>query len=292
MIAIDMDGTLLCPDGLVTPRTREAIHRAIAQGIVVCFATGRNFTESQAVLEAVAHYDHAVFVSGAMVVDTKQGVTLHRTLMDGNLARRLSAFLEDRRQAVLALQDANFSGVDYHISEQVPINDATRKWLDITLATVQFRSDLATASHEHTIRIGIVSETQEVNAIVAELRATFGDRILCHGMKVQSYGVQVLEIFDPAVNKWEGILHVARRHKISPARIIAVGDDVNDLPMISRAGLGVAMGNARPEVQAAASLIINSNRNDGLARFIETVLDNPASLPPSRHRDVPLSESA
>ena len=66
MIAIDLDGTLLSPDGRVTPRTKTAVHGALAAGMLVCFATGRNMTESQMVLDAVAHYDTAVFVGGAI----------------------------------------------------------------------------------------------------------------------------------------------------------------------------------------------------------------------------------
>jgi len=86
MIAIDLDGTLLSPHGKVTERTKLAIHRALAAGLLVCFATGRNWTESEVVLDAVAHYDTAVFVGGAMVVDTKRRLTLHRTLMQPELA--------------------------------------------------------------------------------------------------------------------------------------------------------------------------------------------------------------
>ena len=87
-----------------------------------------------------------------------------------------------------------------------------------------------------------------------------------------AFGVDVLEVFDPAVNKWQGLLHVATAHKIDPAEIIAIGDDVNDLPMIKNAGLGVAMGNARPEVRAAAKLVIGRNDEDGLAKFLEELV--------------------
>ena len=82
LIAIDLDGTLLSPLGQVTPRTKAAVHRCLEAGMLVCFATGRSFTESEMILEAVAHYDSAVFVGGAMVIDTKQRVTLHRVLME------------------------------------------------------------------------------------------------------------------------------------------------------------------------------------------------------------------
>ena len=87
-----------------------------------------------------------------------------------------------------------------------------------------------------------------------------------------AFGVDVLEVFDPAVNKWQGLLHVANAHGIDPADIIAIGDDVNDLPMIRNAGLGVAMGNARLEVQQAAMRVIGRNDEDGLARFLEELV--------------------
>ena len=67
MIVIDLDGTLLSPSGQVTPRVRAAVHRALGAGLLICFATGRNWTESRDVLEALNYYPTAVFVGGAMV---------------------------------------------------------------------------------------------------------------------------------------------------------------------------------------------------------------------------------
>src|SRR5437588_10579244 len=116
MIAIDLDGTLLSPAGEVTPRAKAAVHRALSAGLLVCFATGRNWTESKTVLDAVAHYDTAVFVGGAMVIDTKHRLTLHRTMMQPALAREVSGFFESRGHAAMAMQDTLASGVDYLIT--------------------------------------------------------------------------------------------------------------------------------------------------------------------------------
>ena len=132
MIAIDMDGTLLSPMGEVTPRTKQAIHRALEAGLLVCFATGRNWTESETVLEAVAHYDSAVFVGGAMVVDTKQRITLHRTMMNPQLAREVSAVMEAAGHAVLALQDKHTAGRDYLITGDFPVTNETARWMKLT----------------------------------------------------------------------------------------------------------------------------------------------------------------
>ncbi len=272
LIAIDLDGTLLSPDGKVTERAKRAVHGALEAGLLVCFATGRNWTESKTVLDAVAHYDSAVFVGGAMVVDTKQEVTLHRTMMQPQLAAEVCRELEMGGHAVLALQDTAAAGVDYLITADVPLNPATSHWMRVTSAKVQRVPSLADYAHEHTIRVGIVAEPADILSVEQELAAKFGERIVQQAIRVPQAGVVVLEVFDPAVNKWEGIMHVARQHGITGEQIIAIGDDMNDITMIANAGLGVAMGNARPEVLAVAKKVIGHNSEEGLAVFLEELV--------------------
>jgi 5-amino-6-(5-phospho-D-ribitylamino)uracil phosphatase len=272
MIAIDMDGTLLSPLGQVTPRTRQAIHRALAAGMLVCFATGRNWTESQTVLDAVAHYDSAVFVGGAMVIDTKQRVTLHRTMMDPNLARELCAAIEGAGHAVLALQDTEARGVDYLVTGDFPLNTETARWMKLTKTKLEVVPRLANHDHAHTIRISIVAPSEEVAKVKLALEQQFAERIFGLAISIPSAGVDVYEVFDPAVNKWQGIQTVAQRHGIDAQQIIAIGDDLNDLPMIAKAGLGVAMGNAREEVKKIAKRVIGSNADEGLAVFLEELV--------------------
>lgn len=285
MIVLDLDGTLLSPAGEVTPRIKAAIHRALRAGLLVCFATGRNWTESRDILEALEHYPTAVFVGGAVVMDTHHRATLHRTLVGPELARQICTFLEQAGHAALALQDQGPAGVDYLVSGRAELNDATRAWMSITQARLHQVPSSADHPHEHTIRLGICAEPAEVRRIKAGLEAQFGSRVFCQNLMVQAYGVEVLEIFDPAVNKWEGVLHLARRHGIDPQQIVAVGDDVNDLPMIRSAGLGVAMGNAREGVKAVAKRVIGSNLEEGLAKFLEELVEQHEVEPLQEEND-------
>lgn len=279
MVAIDLDGTLLSPEGKVTDRTKAAIHGCLSAGMLVCFATGRNWTESRTVLDTVAHHDHAVFAGGAIVIDTKQEVILHRQMVDAQLAREICKVLEEAGHAVLALQETEAAGVDYLVSDEVEVNAETMHWMSVTNATVHRVSRLSAYEHPHTLRLGIVALPADVRTVEKDLIEKFGERIFCHSIYVPQAKVEVLEIFDPGVNKWEGIQHVARRHDVLPEQIIAIGDDVNDLPMLRQAGLGVAMGNAKPEVQAAAKKVIKSNREDGLAQFLEELVREHAVEP-------------
>lgn len=273
MLAIDLDGTLLKPDGTVSPRNKQAIGRALSAGLLVCFATGRNFTESQAIIEEVGHYDTAVFVGGAMVIDTRKGRTLHRMGMEAELAREASALFESLGHAALALQDTQEAGFDYLATDGLPLNEATRRWMEVTLAKVKFIPTLATCDHEHTIRVGIVAQRDDTRRVQKLMEEQFGERVVCHSLWVPAYGVEVLEVFDPSVNKWQGILHVARMRGVDPKQIVAIGDDVNDLAMLKHAGLGVAMGNAKVEVKAIAGRVIGRNDQDGLAEFIEELVE-------------------
>jgi HAD superfamily hydrolase (TIGR01484 family) len=211
-----------------------------------------------------------------MVVDTRRKVTLHRTLMEPKIAAEVSEVLERSGHAVLALQDAQVAGIDYLITGDIEPNVSTQFWLSVTQATVRRVKRLAQHQHEHTIRLGIVAPPADTKMVQKELGERFAGRVFCHSIAVTGQGVDVLEIFDPSVNKWEGIMHVARAHNILPEEIVAIGDDLNDLHMLRNAGLGVAMGNAHPEAKAAAKRVIGSNREEGLAAFLDELVETHA----------------
>jgi len=275
LLAIDFDGTLLCPKGTVTPRTRIAIHRAIADGYIVCFATGRNHAESRQVLRDIDHHAPAVFVGGALVIDASNNTCLHRSLMNPNLARELCELFESQGHAALALQDSA-DGYDYLITDRRDVNPATAAWMALTQTAYQRVDRLSDHPHTHTLRVGIVASSDEIRQLKPILAQRFSNRTVFHSLLVPFYEVEVLEAFDPLVSKWAGVQIVAKRHNIAAEQIIAIGDDVNDIPMIVNAGLGVAMGNAHPDVRAIAKRTIKTNHQEGLAEFVEELLNNKA----------------
>jgi hypothetical protein len=273
LIAIDLDGTLLSPSGTVTPRTYRAVHDLIEAGVIVCFATGRNFTESRDVLSAVGHYDLAVFVGGAMVVDCATGQPTHVQRMTPALAAELSQFFEDAGQAVCALQHRDAAGVDYVITSEPAMNRAMSRWLEVTRSTHRLvrRGHLGCDDHAHTIRVGVVAPSAEVDLLERRLHERFAGRVISHAIHIPAYGVHALEVFDPVVSKWSGVNHVARIRGVAEDQIAAVGDDVNDLPMLRAARVSAAMGNAHPAAKAAAKRVIGANAEDGLAAWLEQI---------------------
>jgi hydroxymethylpyrimidine pyrophosphatase-like HAD family hydrolase len=228
------------------------------------------------VLDACQHFPKSVFVGGATVVETantRQGCRLLRSVtMQPDLARELSADLESLGHAVLALQESFLTGIDYCVTSGVPLDESSRKWMVLTKASVQLVPSLADFDHTHTLRVGIVASpqrTQEVNLLLAE---KYGSRVITHAIAVPPQGVEVVEVFDPGVNKWAGVSFIADTLGIAREEVVAIGDDINDLAMLHGAGLGVAMGNARPEAKRAANRTIGPNAADGLAVFLEELI--------------------
>jgi hydroxymethylpyrimidine pyrophosphatase-like HAD family hydrolase len=82
----------------------------------------------------------------------------------------------------------------------------------------------------------------------------------------------LVEVTPAGVSKWSGVLHLAELWNVAESEICAVGDDVNDLAMIRAAGLGVAMGNAVPEVKAAADRIAPTHDEEGLIQVVEWII--------------------
>ena len=271
LIALDLDGTLLGPDGKVSEASKAAVRRALEAGFRVVFATGRNYYESRHVIDEIGHYDAAVFVGGASVVDTRGGETLHRQLMDPALARDVCELLERYDLPPLVLQDRATAGVDF-LFGRVPVPQVVIDWHHRHNAVVRHVDDWSAADFAHTMRIGTLGPSPLTASAEAALSAAFAERLFHYRVMLGNTGAELLEIFDPSVNKWAGIEHVARRHGIPREQVVAVGDDLNDLHMIEHAGLGVAMGNARPQVKAIADRVIGTHADDGLAAFLDELV--------------------
>jgi 5-amino-6-(5-phospho-D-ribitylamino)uracil phosphatase len=273
LFGIDLDGTLLNPASVVADRTKSAVHAVLKAGHKVAFATGRNYTEARQIFDTMEHQDLAVLVSGAIVVDTRVQQTVFRSAMDPTLASQLCAAIERLGFAAVAFQDRAYTGVDYVVSTNRPLHRSLRSWLELSGQLLANDPDLAGIDHAHTLRVSTVLDYADAARLKQAIEDEFGDRAYVHGILVVSDGVEIIEMFDRHVNKWLGLTQVADHHGVPHDRIIAIGDDMNDLAMIRHASLGVAMGNAREDVKVIADRVIGSNADDGLAVFLEEWLE-------------------
>ncbi len=293
LIALDLDGTLLGPDGRVSPENRRAVDDARAAGVEVVICTGRGFVESTAAIDAIDARRPArgrsvapmVCAGGAMVVDALSGKTLHRWAMRQDLVDRLCAHFAAANRAPLILKDRDAAGFDYLFVRSGPMEYPTKWWFSVMDVIVRQVDSIEEDAHpEHTVRVGFAAVADVMHALAESVHAEFGPETMtqhfaavagskdsgAHGAKDER--VHLLEVFDPQVSKWTAIHRLALEQGIDRDRIAAIGDEVNDVAMIEGAGLGIAMGNAVDAVREAADMHTKSNAEHGVAHAIDRVL--------------------
>jgi hypothetical protein len=131
-----------------------------------------------------------------------------------------------------------------------------------------FTNSSADLDLTRALRITVTGTAEHFARAQAALQRAPELRVRHHVIRAPDCRYPLMEIYPTHVHKWSGVCRVAERLGVEPAEIVAVGDDLNDLEMVSRAALGVAMGNAVPRLKAAAKLVAAAHADDGLARFI------------------------
>ncbi|MCP3903660.1 MAG: HAD family hydrolase [Planctomycetes bacterium] len=276
---IDLDGTLLRPDGSVSDTNALAVERAREAGLEVIVATGRALVESLAPLGAIGHEGTMVAAGGAMVCDVATGRTVDRHAMPHDLVADVVSTLLAHGHKGLLLKDPDVTGYDYLAVGPADLDPASQWWFETLPVRVRFAHDLDDDPHPHeTLRAGAVASERELVPIAMWLRESIGDRgFLQHWSAVTATeatgsNTHLLEVFNPRVNKGNTTLDLCRQRGVPPERVAAIGDGLNDVELVRDAGLGIAMGNADERVLAVADRVATDNVSDGVAGAIDAVL--------------------
>ncbi|HYE61603.1 MAG TPA: HAD-IIB family hydrolase [Phycisphaerales bacterium] len=287
LLAIDLDGTLLDPQGRVSERNKAALRNAREAGLRVAVCTGRGLVECRHVLEQIAQVDPVVVAGGAIIADPVSGGTVHRFAIDQRLVASTVQRLIEHEHPALVLKDPVAAGYDYLVvrgRQRLPLDPVTEWWFGAMNVRVREVHELHEDDHpEHTVRVGACGLSGRMLQIKDDLAGVCGDRACIHSFsavvapdhasRAGGEVLHVLELFDIGANKWSAVSMVAKKLGLRADRIAAIGDEVNDVSMVRHAALGVAMGNAVESVRAVAQRHTLSNREDGVAVAVEKILD-------------------
>jgi Cof subfamily protein (haloacid dehalogenase superfamily) len=271
LIATDLDGTLLRDDKSVSPRTVAALAAAEKAGIEVFFVTGRPARWMDVVSEHVHGHGLAICGNGAAVVDLHGGPGAHRFVKVRELAR------ENALDAVRLLRDAA-PGTLYAVEQTFGFHqepEYPRMHIEVpdTLASAEeLLSPDGRAAAEPVLKILAFHPDLEPDAFLTLARIAIGDR----ANVTRSSPSALLEISGPEVSKASTLALCCAERGISHEEVVAFGDMPNDVEMLTWAGQSYAMGNAHPDVIAAASGRTVANNDDGVAVVIERLLAESA----------------
>ncbi|WP_320780658.1 Cof-type HAD-IIB family hydrolase [Streptomyces sp. CRN 30] len=269
LIATDLDGTLLRDDKSVSPRTVAALSAAEKAGIEVFFVTGRPARWMDVVSDHVHGHGLAICGNGAAVVDLHG--TAPRFVKVRDLARK------NALDTVRLLREAA-PGTVYAVEQTYGFNqepDYPKLHLevpDILLSAEELLGPDGPAPDEPVLKILAFHPTIDPDAFLTLARLAVGDR----ANVTRSSPSALLEISGPDVSKASTLALCCAERGISHEEVVAFGDMPNDVEMLTWAGQSYAMGNAHPDVVAAASGQTVANNEDGVAIVIERMLERPA----------------
>lgn len=272
LLALDIDGTLVNSRDELTPRVREALQRAAEAGIRLVLATGRRYSRALPLVEPLGIEAPLVTASGALIKNPLD----HRTLFVAEFGRprlcRTLAVLDQAGYHAVVYADTFDEGFDYYC---MTLDVQSPELIDFYQLNEKCERLWPTLMHDppEGIFAGFaMGPRDEMLRLAAELDRQLPGELYVHVLRSPRYKGFMCEICPGGVSKWSGIRHLAEQWGIADEEICAVGDDVNDIPMIQAAGLGIAMGNALPEVKAAADRIAPTNDEDGLVQVVEWIL--------------------
>lgn len=270
LLAVDIDGTLVTGGDAVSPATRAAVHLA-AERFALVLATGRRYRTTRQVMSVLDLALPAVCLGGALT-KSASGRTLHATPF---AAEDIAGMLDvaHRRDLALVLQrDAHArGGADFVVDASLPWNAATQHYVDVGGTAGRTDADIGGARHDDILVVGCFAEREPLAALEEDIAGLAGayETVLVPSQKTPGW---YLEVIPAGVSKWAALRRYAGGVGIPEEAICAVGDALNDLPMIRGAGFGVAMGNAHPAVKAAAAWTTGRNDEDGLVTLIERLM--------------------
>ena len=274
LLAVDLDGTLLNPDSRIGAADADALRRAANGGMAVLIATGRghhSVMRLREVLEDLAVPAYLALHNGALVLDPS-GAELWRTAMS---AQAVGAALPPVRAAglhpMLYVGVAGGGGPDVTLVLENAAHHSSyaQFYLRTKTGILEVVDDVAAAAHRGVLGIVSFGTRAEVVAGAAAL-AHLDGRIVSWWGPFPS--ADALEAVAPGGTKGHALQRLTERLALAPRDVLAIGDNSNDLAMLRYAGTAVAMGNATPEVRAAAHFVTAGNADSGVAAALQRVL--------------------
>ena len=272
LLAVDIDGTLVDRRDELTPETREALRRAGRSGIHVVLATGRRYSRSLHLLEALGYDVPLVTASGALVKDPRDHRTLYRARFDKALLCRAMALIARCGYDPVLCADTYGQGFDFYRGRAEVENVELREYFERNPGDGRVRPDLMTDPPPDVFSGFSMGTRDEMLELERSVDDALPGGLSTSVLQSPMYSGYIYEFRPAGVTKWSAIHRLAEGWGVGDEAICAVGDDVNDVEMIRAAGLGVAMGNAVPDVKRAADRICRDQADDGLAEVVEWLL--------------------
>jgi hypothetical protein len=257
LVALDLDGTLISTKLQISERVKQTIARARMAGVGFTMVTGRMFAAARPFATAIGIDGPIVCYQGAATYVVASGERLAHTPIPARIGVRVFARAADDGVRALGYYDDRL---------YTEIDDAyTKSYTSLARVDAHVVGRLADFFVERpSTKINCVLDPKRAGAYADELRDC-----LAGEANVTRSQPEFVEVIDASVDKGRALTAVAKYYGVELGETMAVGDSWNDVPLISSAGFGVAMGTAPPELTSKADAVVGGVEDDGVAEAIE-----------------------
>jgi Cof subfamily protein (haloacid dehalogenase superfamily) len=281
LLVCDLDGTLLDDSKHISARTMETFKRARAKGLKLCLASGRHESMMSIYAELLGGCDYLLSCNGAMVRRIRDSVLLRKqTLDDTQLQRMLGLINETEMGFTVYTEDKAFYDARHpELAERYKRFEALTEQMDRPVrlrAMALKKQDFSRI--QQAVKLVVFSkddqraQTERIWRLVDETST----------LMREATGYGLTGIFALGVDKRAALRVAITDAQVGMENVCVFGDYDNDLSMFSLAGRSVAVANARASVKRAATDLTADNNDDGVARFVERILQ--AQTEPGRSR--------
>jgi hypothetical protein len=283
LIAFDLDGTLLTSQKKIDERTKASIQKAMEQGVHIALASGRDRNGCRFVYEPLGlenGKNYLALINGQIVYDFES----KEYDLDDVLSPADGLIIQTVCQKY-GLEGIFCCGYDFY--SYLSKSGQFKKKLRLMLSRRNEDYGLATGK-EHRNFIQLDGRpyvfSQDINKVCCIRTPKFFEKHLDDLKKdLSAYdllmvGNNWLEIMPKGVSKASALEKIARKNGFTMNEVMAFGDAQNDIGMLSQAGIGVAMGNGMKDVKEIATLVTDTNDNNGIGKVIDALLEGKEEL--------------
>ena len=259
----DLDGTLLRSDTTISEYSEATLNRLMNDGVMFTYATARSYASASPLVKDLELRCPAVIFNGVFVVDPQTG----RHLIENVYSKECQLLARDFyvRENIAPLVYSYIDGcerVSYLESRFDDVaNYVNSRKNDKRLRPVSSYDDLFCGDIFYFTVID--PRNTELLDSVFTLENGFSRNV-----QRDTYDDMIwYEIYDKSASKANAVLQV--KELVKADKLVCFGDNFNDISMIKAADVGIAVENACEELKALSDVIIESNNNDGVARYID-----------------------
>lgn len=257
-----MDGSILQPDLTISKRTIDAIKKIQKQGIIFTFATGRPDQLMKEYVDLIDLKEPIISSNGSVIGNPFQPKRIYEQGLNKETINKALSYLEQHQISYMI-----------YTKDGILCQENNRsRFFEKRNATLQPNQRSKFIYHEHPASL---LDNQIVNKIlIIEYDKERYDKIysdmlqLDHVHIIQSQN-HFIDINPVGVNKGDALARLANYYGIDIKDTVAFGDHHNDIELIKRAGIGIAMENAVQAVKDVADQMTDTNANDGVAKWLE-----------------------